>query len=132
MTSALRLAISLVLSLVLWLCTLPSAMAADAGPEEIALRYLAALLVARVGVGLFFRVVRGYAEEILAAADAEEADAAATKAEEDAAAAAADAPYGRRRTDYVPPEAELSDEQLLDGALDDAHQAATLVSEPAS
>lgn len=130
MTSALRLAISLVLSLVLWLFTLPAALAADAGPEEIALRYLVALLVARVGVGIVFRIVHGYAAQVLAEAaeqEQEEADAAAAEAAEDE-----DAPYGRRRTDWQPPEAELSDQQLLDGALDDAHDAATLVSEPAA
>ena len=127
MTSALRLAISLVLSLVLWLATLPAALAADAGPEEIAVRYLAALLLARVGVGLVFRLVHGYAAEILA----EDAQPAVEEPDDDETAHDA-APYGRRRNDYQPPEAELSDQQLLDGALDDARDAATLASEPAA
>ena len=123
MTSALRLAISLVLSLVLWLATLPSALAMDAGPEEIAVRYLVALLISRVGVGLVFRIVNGYA-----AANHTEGESAAPEAAEDANPVE-DAPYGRRRTDYTPPEAELSDEQLLDGALEEAHEAATLVAD---
>lgn len=122
MTSALRLAISLVLSLVLWLLTLPAALAMDAGPEEIAVRYLVALLISRLGVGLVFRIVNGYA----AANHVEEEAPEPEPAEDDPVD---DAPYGRRRTDYTPPEADLSDEQLLDGALEQAHESATLVSE---
>lgn len=128
MSSALRLAISLVLSLLLWLCMLPAALTANAAPEEIALRYLAALLLARVGVGIVFRIVSGYATQVLAAAETD-------RSSEPASAEAADeeiAPYGRRRTDHRPPEADLTDEQLLDEALDDAHDAATLVPEPAA
>ncbi len=133
MTSALRLAISLVLSLLLWLLTLPAALAAQAGPEEIAVRYLTALLVARLGVGLLFRVVRGYAVDILAEADAKAAAAAEAAQEQDEGGREEDgAPYGRRRTDYTSPEADLTDEQLLDGALDDAQDAATLISETAA
>lgn len=126
MSSALRLAISLVLSLVLWLFTLPAALTAGAGPEEIALRYLTALLVARLGVGIVFRIVHGYAAEVLAAAETDDGEAPADEVADD------EAPYGRRRTDYHPPEADLTDEQLLDEALEDAHDAATLVSEPAA
>lgn len=123
MTSALRLAISLVLSLVLWLLTLPAALAMDAGPEEIAVRYLVALLIARLGVGLVFRIVNGYAAANHVVEEVPERE------DTDGPGDLDDAPYGRRRTDYTPPEAELSDEQLLDGALEEAHEAATLVSD---
>ena len=123
MTSALRLAISLVLSLVLWLLSLPAALAMDAGPEEIAVRYLIALLISRLGVGLVFRIVNGYATANHVEEEVPEPEAAEPEDAVD------DAPYGRRRTDYTPPEADLSDEQLLDGALEEAHESATLVSE---
>lgn len=118
MTPALRLSLSLVISLLLWMPTLPSALALHDAPETIALRYLLALVVARIGVGLVFRVIRGYAEQVLAA---HEAAAAAAAAETDAKAVAdAEEEFGRRRDDLA------NEEQMLDDALEDAHEAAVL------
>lgn len=113
MTSALRLALSLVVSLLLWVPTLPTALAMHDAPEMIALRYLLALIVARFGVGLVFRVIRGYASQVLAADDA--ADASATEAD-------GDDDFGRRRDDVA------NEEQMLDDALEEAHEAAVLAS----
>ena len=118
MSPALRLACSLVLSLLLWLPTLPSAMNAGDAPEMIALRYLLALVVSRIGVGLVFRIVNGYAA---AAAEADvEQDTDGDEPEQAAPV------YGRRADDWVDPDAERTEEQLLDDALDEAHEA-TLV-----
>ena len=118
MTPALRLALSLVVSLLLWVPTLPTALAVHDAPETIALRYLLSLIVARFGVGLAFRVVRGYATQVLAAHDI----AAAAAAAETEAKAAADAEeeFSRRRDDLP------NEEQMLDDALEEAHEAAVL------
>jgi hypothetical protein len=111
----------------MWLFTLPSALEMDEGPEFIALRYLAALVVARLGVGLVFRIVRGYAAPILAEGGAdEETDA------DDEAAATEPTSFDRRRTDQLSDDMGDRDQQRLDDALDEAHGAATLVSEPAA
>ena len=120
MTPALRLALSLLVSLLLWVPTLPTALAMHDAPEMIALRYLLALIVARFGVGLVFRVIRGYARQVLAAHDA--AAAAAAAETEAKAVADAEAEFGRRRDDVA------SEEQMLDDALEEAHEAAVLTS----
>lgn len=117
MTPALRLALSLVVSLLLWLPTIPAALAMHDSPETIALRYLLALIVARIGVGVVFRVVRGYAKQVLAA----EAESVAESQEDDD-----DATFGRRQEDQA---AEtVTEEQQLDDALEEAHEAAVLTS----
>ena len=100
MTPALRLALSLVVSLLVWLPTIPSALAHSEDPARIALRYLVALLVARIGVGIVFRIINAYhVEPEPELEDPEQFDA-----------------YRRRRDDVAEPTAE----DLLDEALEDA------------
>ena len=119
MTPALRLAISLVLSLLLWLPTVPGALTASEDPAWIAGRYLLSLLVARLGVGLVFRIISGYAVDLT---DDEE-QAPEAPAESDSA----DVMFGRRSVDAYEQPAP-SEEQALDDALDDAASQAALVS----
>lgn len=123
MTAALRLAISLVLSLLMWLPTVPGALTANEDPARLGMRYLLALLVARVGVGIVFRIVSSYATP--------EPDAEEEVKEELPAAAppegdqySPDSP-GRRRDD-VNPVAEATDQERLDNALDEVEETAVL------
>ena len=118
MTPALKLAFSLVLSLLLWLPTVPSALANSEDPYRIALRYLIALLVSRVGVGLFFRIVGGFIVEEPEPEPEEQADPHAQAGDE--------LGYGRRREDDfdMPLPRE---EDLLDEALEEAADSAALV-----
>lgn len=129
MTPALRLALSLVLSLLLWLPTIPAALAASDDPTTIALRYLVALLASRVGVGLVFRVIRGYANGVLAA---EQEQLATQLAEQQATeqaeqAAAEEAEFGRRRDDVVNDPSQVATD-VMDGVMATVdHDAAALV-----
>ena len=118
MTPALRLAISLVLSLLLWLPTVPGALTASEDPARIAGRYLLSLLVARIGVGLVFRVISSFSAAA-AAANQPEADEEQTVAED------TEMLFGRRRSDLDGP--GLTEEAALDDALDDAASQAALV-----
>ena len=126
MTPALRLALSLIASLLLWVPTVPAALEANEDPATIAFRYLIALLVSRIGFGVLFRIINGYAAGLRAADEA-----AANKALDEAIAAAAAtvSPVGRRRDDNAgdEPGDQPSDQQLLDDALDDAADQAALV-----
>ena len=117
MTPALRLAISLVLSLLLWLPTIPGALEASEDPARIAIRYLLALIVSRVGVGLLFRIINGYAAQL--ESDEPEAEAA-PQAEEPSET---EMLFGRRRNDTGD---SLADE-LTDEVREDAHAATSLV-----
>lgn len=122
MTPALRLALSLVLSLLMWLPTIPSALRVQDQPEMIALRYLLALVVARVCVGLAFRVIRGYAAAVLADDEDEAPESEPAEADDGQSPA-----LGRRHDDVTadgddPP----NEQQLLDDALDEAQEAAVL------
>ena len=125
MTPALRLAMSLVVSLLLWLPSLPGAVAAEMPPEMIALRYLLALVVSRIGVGLVFRIFNAYAAggEAEAESDAEDPHSTASPASDEPV-------FGRRADDWVDVDAEVhaTDEELLESALDEATEAAALVS----
>ena len=115
MTPALRLAVSLVLSLLLWLPTIPGALAASVDPAWIAGRYLLSLLVARIGVGIVFRIIASFA-----------AEAVEEEAEEDVPAADdTELLFGRRQSDFDEP--PLTEEEALDDALDDAASQAALV-----
>lgn len=104
MTPALRLAFSLVVSLLVWLPTIPSALTHSEDPARIALRYLVALLVSRIGVGIVFRIINAYHVE----PEPEPEHELEEPVQFDA--------YGRRRDDYAEPTAE----DLLDEALEDA------------
>jgi hypothetical protein len=120
-TPALRLALSLVVSLLLWLPTIPTALAMHDPPETIALRYLLALVVSRVGVGAVFRVVRMYAAAVVH--DDEEPASGADQGP------SVEVPFGRRRSDQSDQsESEVTEEQQLDDALEEAHEAAVLSS----
>lgn len=124
MTPALRLSVSLVLSLLLWLPTVPSALAASEDPAMIALRYLVALLISRLGVGLVFRVVSGYAGDVLAEAPQEEAT---TPSPASAAPADVVEQPGRRREDQSSDDNEDEPEELLDEALEEVRDTAAMV-----
>ena len=119
MTPALRLAISLVLSLLWWLPTIPGALASSDDPAWIAGRYLLSLVVARLGVGIVFWVISGYATP--AADDEPDDDTQGT----DAAESDTEMLFGRRRTD--PEEVRQTEEEALDDALDDAADQAAMV-----
>ena len=129
MSPALRLSFSLVASLLLWVPTVPGAIAAHEDPARIALSYLLALVVSLVGVGLVFRIISAYAavHEAAALAEAEAEAAAAAKAAADLADATAhDEPaFGRRREDHEP---QVNEETLLDEALDEVEQTTALAS----
>ena len=131
MTPALRLALSLVVSLLLWLPTIPSALAAHDAPTTIALRYLVALVISRVGVGLVFRVVHGYAAGVLAAEQAQlDAERAEQQAAEQAQAeqdAAEQAEFGRRRDDVVDGPSQAQTDVMDKVMADVEHDAAALV-----
>ena len=114
MTPALRLAISLVLSLLLWLPTVTSALTTNVDPAWIAGRYLLALLVARIGVGMVFRVITGYA----AAIDTATAEPPPVPD----AVPAAEPLFGRRRDDDTD-----ATEALLDEALEEVRDQSSLV-----
>lgn len=118
MTPALRLAISLVLSLLLWLPTVAGALAASEDPAWIAGRYLLSLLVARLGVGLVFRIINGYAVDL--------PDVEQPQPEEAVEPDITNVDFGRRSVDAERP--LPSEEQALDDALDDAAAQAALVS----
>lgn len=127
MTPALRFSFSLVLSLLLWLPTVPSSLSANADPAMIAVRYLVALIVARLGVGLVFRLVGGYAGE--AVEEEPEAEEEPEQTSVFAGPTLVDDPAGtgRRREDQVDLE-ETDEEALLDAALDEAADSAALAS----
>ena len=122
MTPAFRLSISLVASLLLWVPTVPGAIASQEDPAHIALRYLLALVVSRVGVGLFFRVINAYAAAHEAALAAEAAENEPV-AEDDA-----DPAFGRRREDVGADEQVPDDQALLDEALEEVEQTTALAS----
>ena len=126
MTPALRFSFSLVLSLLLWLPTVPSALSSNVDPAMIAVRYLVALIVARLGVGLVFRLVGGYAGDVLAEEPDAEDESEQTHVFAGSAAVEDPAATGRRREDQIEP--EDSEEALLDAALDDAADSAVLAS----
>ena len=117
MTPALRLAISLLLSLLLWLPTIPGALAGSQDPSWLAGRYLLSLLVARIGVGMVFRVIAGFATAVAAGETEAEADALEPEESEPL--------FGRRQADLAEP--LLTEEEALDDALDDAASQAALV-----
>lgn len=119
MTAPLRLAASLVLSLLVWLPMVPGALAGHEDPALIAGRYLAALVLSRIGVGLLFRVVGAYAAEAELESD-EGAEPEPEQPFDDGQA------YDRRRTD-PPPASPVTEEQLLDDALDDVRDTTALV-----
>jgi hypothetical protein len=124
-TPALRLALSLIASLLLWVPTVPGALEANEDPATIAFRYLIALLVSRIGFGVLFRIINSYAAGLRAADEA-----AAEKALDEAIEAAAKTvgPVGRRRDDHEnQAEQNASEEQMLDDALDEAADQAALV-----
>ena len=127
MTPALRLALSLIASLLLWVPTVPAALEANEDPATIALHYLMALIVSRVGFGVLFRIINSFAAGLRAADEA-----AANKALDEAIEAAAQsvAPVSRRRDDQVEDQVETqaSEEQMLDDALEEAADQAALVS----
>jgi len=116
-TAALRLALSLLGSLLLWVPTLPGALAGGEDPAGIAVRYLVCLLAARLGVGILFRVVTGYAGDLDDAhaegSDPSEADEPGEEPET--------LPYGRRRDD-------ADEEALLAEALEDVEDTTALAS----
>lgn len=122
MTPALRLAISLVASLLLWLPTVPGAIASHEDPARIALHYLLALVVSRFGVGMVFRIVNSYAPP----ESDDEADETLASGEADDPATEIPAPPGRRRDDLVTQ--PTSDEELLDDALDEVSETTAMVS----
>ena len=110
MTPALRLSFSLVLSLLIWLPTVPGALATSEDPARIALRYLIGLIISRVGVGIVFRIINAYTVE-----------ETETTPEPETATEPGDldpyADFGRRREDFG--DIGRSAEDLLDEALDD-------------
>jgi hypothetical protein len=109
-TPALRLAFSLVLSLLVWLPTVPGALATSEDPARIAVRYLVALVISRLGVGLVFRIVNGYTVPAPEAAlDPPETDVDDFDP----------VPFGRRRDD-------TEAEELLDEALEDVAETTAL------
>ena len=109
MTPALRLSFSLVLSLLIWLPTVPGALSTSEDPARIALRYLIGLIISRVGVGIVFRIINAYTVD--------EVDQ--TPEPEPAAEPDPDpyADFGRRREDLDA--TGMTAEDLLDEALDD-------------
>lgn len=118
MTPALRLAISLVLSLLVWLPTIPGALVAHEDPARIAGRYLLGLVLSRIGVGLVFRVINGYAADIPDEdEDAEEADLDEMIDDE--------VLFGRRSDDATAHEDGAA--SMLDDALADVSETTTLV-----
>ena len=124
MTPALRLSFSLVLSLLLWLPTVPSALAASEDPAMIALRYLVALVISRIGVGMVFRVVSGYAGEVLLATEEKESPVAAPTPDSQPDG---DRPARRREDDAEADEHPAEAETMLDEALEDVRDTAALV-----
>ena len=109
MTPALRLACTLVLSLLVWLPTVPAALAQAEDPARIALRYLIGLIVCRIGVGLVFRVVNGYVvDEVV---DEPEPEPVPDPLDGNTA-------FGRRHDD-LGGEYDVTAEELLDDALED-------------
>lgn len=108
MTVALRLALTLVASLLLWLPTVPSALANHESPEIVGLRYLLALVVARFGVGVLFRIVRAYAAPVLEELEADEADEddEDESPPHDGPVDESEVGFGRRRDDARPPDAD--------------------------
>lgn len=123
MTPALRLAFSLLASLVLWVPTIPGAIAADEDPARIALRYLLALIASRFGVGLVFRIVNGYARDLDLDDDDDDEDTLGADEEDEAD----DIAFGRRRDDVAVAPFLPTEESLLDEALDDVRDTTTLV-----
>ncbi len=116
MTAALRLAFSLVASLLMWLPTVPAALEANEDPARLAGRYLLALLIARIGVGLVFRVVGSYVEPEEANGEDETPEAAIEEEEQ---------PAPRRRRDDLATGA--GEQELFHEALDEVDQTAALV-----
>lgn len=118
MTPALRLALSLVLSLLVWLPTIPGALAAHEDPARIAGRYLLALVLSRIGVGLVFRVIHGYAADIVDEEEDAEARGPDLVANEESM-------FGRRSEDATVHEDGAA--SLLDEALADVSETTSLV-----
>ena len=118
MTPALRLAISLVLSLLLWLPTIPGALVAHEDPARIAARYLLALILSRIGVGLVFRVINAYASQIPDDEDETEPEANDEPTE-------AELLFGRRQDDATVHEGGAP--SMLDDALADVSETTSLV-----
>jgi hypothetical protein len=122
---ALRLSFSLVASLLLWVPTVPGAIAAHEDPARIALSYLLALVVSLVGVGLVFRIISAYAAAHEAAAHAQAEAAAQATLDAAQATASEEATFGRRRDDHGQ---QATEETLLDEALDEVEQTTALAS----
>ena len=120
MTPALRLAISLVLSLLLWLPTIPGALVAHEDPARIAGRYLIALILSRIGVGLVFRVINAYASQI--PQDETEDEDEAVRGDEPTEA---ELIFGRRADDATVHEDGAP--SMLDDALADVSETTSLV-----
>lgn len=120
MTAAIRLALTLVASLLLWLPMIPAALAGNESPESIALRYLLALVVARAGVGILIRVIGAYATPVLAELEAAPDDG---EPEPEPEADAEPVAPRRRRDDDSPAQADD-----LSETLDDAEDATALAS----
>ena len=120
MNPGIRLSLSLVASLLMWLPTVPGALAAGMAPEMIAGRYLLALVVARIGVGMLSRIISGYA-----------ASAEAEPEPEHVRDPHAPTPLSRRREDLTAgltsDSGALTDDERLTEALEDAHDQASLV-----
>ena len=119
MTAPLRLAASLVVSLLMWLPTVPAALTNSEDPARLGGRYLVALLIARVGVGIVFRIINAYKPAEAEDEEPEAHDEAPPVTDERAA-------VGRRRDDLSPAPAEATDQELLDEALHDVEESAAL------
>lgn len=120
MTAPLRLAASLVVSLLMWLPTVPAALTNSEDPARLGARYLLALLVARIGVGIVFRIVNAYTPPDTEDEELEPEAEAQPPAYDDGPA------FGRRREDaFAAPEA--TDQELLDEALNDVEDTTALV-----
>jgi hypothetical protein len=61
MNAAAQLCAALVTALVLWLPSLTACLRGDIGLPNAALRYLAAYVVARIGIGILARLYESYA-----------------------------------------------------------------------
>lgn len=104
----------------MWLPTVPAALTHSEDPARLAGRYLLALLIARIGVGIVFRIVKAYTPEDADDEEPEVEDIAPPVAADDGAA------FGRRREDLTPFPHEATDQELLDEALDDVEDTAAL------
>lgn len=63
MNASARLAVALLAALALWFPSLSACLRGDVGLPDAALRFLAAYIVARIGVGILARLHETYAVE---------------------------------------------------------------------